>query len=48
MASKELSGNGTEHDEHEEEQHHDIKHDRQWIQNGGYQTGHVWDLIDSS
>jgi len=48
MASKKLRGNSTEHDEHEEEQDHDIKHDGKWVQNSGHQTWHVRDLIDSS
>jgi hypothetical protein len=34
MASEELGGDGTEHDQHEEEQHHDIEHDGQRVQNG--------------
>lgn len=48
VTSQELCCDGAEHDNHEEEEDHDIEHDRQGVQDGRYQTGHVWNLIDRS
>lgn len=48
MTTEKLSGNGAEHDEHEEEEDHDVEHDGQGVEDSGHQTRHIGDLVDSS
>lgn len=48
MAAEKLRCNCAEHDKHENEEDHDVKHDGQWVENGSHKLTHVRDLVDSS